>query len=65
MAFLIKVCIHFNSKFSLTSKYLGTNAIVVKRVYCKRKVMKLFFFIELAEKCSGVFTFLSGFNCKF
>ena len=31
---LHRIYIHYNSKFNLTSKYLGTNAIVVKRVHC-------------------------------
>ena len=34
MAFLFLICISYNSKFSLTSKCLGTNVFVVKRVHC-------------------------------
>ena len=37
MAFLFLICILYNSKFSLTSKCLGTNAIFVKRVLCTQK----------------------------
>ena len=32
MALLFNICILNNSKFSLVSKYLGTNRVVVKRV---------------------------------
>ena len=34
MAFMFKICILYNSKVSLMSKVLGTNAVIVKRVHC-------------------------------
>ena len=34
MDILFVKCILYNSKFSLTSKCLGTNGVVVKRVHC-------------------------------
>ena len=33
MALLFCICILYNSNFSLMSKYLGTNAVVIKRVH--------------------------------
>ena len=32
--YIILICILYNSKFSLTSKFLGTNVAFVKRVHC-------------------------------
>ena len=35
MTLLFLICTHYNSKFSLRSKYLGTSDVVVKRVHFK------------------------------
>ena len=32
--YIILICILYNSKFSLTSKFLGTNAAFVNRIHC-------------------------------
>ena len=34
MAFLFKICIPYNSKFSLMSTFLGTNGVIIKRAHC-------------------------------
>ena len=33
-SYIILICILYNSKFSLTSKFLGTNAAFVNRIHC-------------------------------
>ena len=42
MSFLFKICILQNSKFSLTSKSLGTNIVTVKGVHCTPNTLCFF-----------------------
>ena len=46
MALLLKICILYMSKFSLTSKCLGTNAVIVKLVNYICTV-----FLKIIENC--------------
>ena len=54
------ICVFYYSKFSLTSEYLGTNAVIVKRIHCT--------FINCANmsiRCCFFFSFFFPLFCFF